>query len=157
MRLMSLIAAGGLIAACSSTPAPDDYDPAAVLPARDVVPKSGIGPQMLEADECALFLWSQTDASKFIFFEKAQSGTAKMQIGEMAVNVTQTGNRGEIFGQFLTEQTFVGPEREQIAVIVVPGDELQGGQRVESGRITITTAEGWKTVMPVLGVQACQS
>ncbi|MEQ9316639.1 MAG: hypothetical protein RLN72_12370 [Henriciella sp.] len=150
------MAAGLAIAACSSTPEPENYNPALVVPARDVVPKSGIGPQTLADDECALFLWSQTDASKFIFFEKAQSGMAKMQIADMAVDVTQTGNRGEIFGQFLTEQSFAGPMGERIEVVVVPGEDLQGGQRVESGRITITTSEGWRTVLPVLGVRACQ-
>lgn len=156
MRVAVLIAAGLAVAACSSTPEPEAYDPASVLPARDVVPKSGIGPQALGPDECGLFLWSQTDASKFIFFEKAQSGTARMQIGPEAVDLTQTANRGEIFGQFLTEQGFVGPQGEQILVTVVPGEELQGGQRVESGLINVTTSEGWRTVLPVLGVRACQ-
>lgn len=154
--LMSAI----ILGACASqpesqtTPAPD---PATLVPAVNVVPESGLGPQPLEPKECGLFLWSKTDPSQFIFFEKAQTGRATMKIGPETVEVVQTINRGTIFGQFMTEQGFAAPGGEQVLLTFEPGEELQGGQRIESGRLTITTGEGWRTLIPVLGVRACQT
>ncbi|MEM5517704.1 hypothetical protein WNY37_12160 [Henriciella sp. AS95] len=158
---LAIIACAAL-AACSSqgekpdVAAPVQSAPSSFIPATNVVPTGGLGPQQLGSRECALFLWSKTDATQLIFFEKAQSGTATMKLGTETVNVVQTRNSGEIFGQFLTEQGFAGPAGEQIVVSVVPGDQLDGGQRVESGKLSITTTEQWTTVIPVLGVRACQ-
>ena len=36
-----------------------------------------------------------------------------------------------------------------------PGELLEGGQRIESGRLVTTDADGWETVLPVTGVRAC--
>ena len=156
---LAALLAGILITACASSPEPGSAapDPSTLLPAVNVVPESGIGPQTLEPKECALFLWSKTDPEQFIFFEKAQSGRAVMQIGAQTVEVTQTINRGEIFGQFMTEQGFAAPGGEQVLLTFEPGEELQGGQRIESGRLTITDTRGWRTLIPVLGVRACQT
>ena len=161
-RLVLICAVAVLATACSSKPKEQEaaqiiqVDPSTLLPAVDVVPKSALGAQELLSKECGLFLWSKTDPTQFIFFEKAQAGTARMQIADSAVDVTQTANRGDIFGQFLTEQGFAAPGGERIEVVIVPGEELQGGQRVESGRITITGTDNWQTIIPVRGVQACQ-
>ncbi|WP_084399993.1 hypothetical protein [Henriciella aquimarina] len=127
-----------------------------LIPAVNVVPESGLGPQQLESNECGLFLWSKTDATQFIFFEKSQTGRATMKLGAETVELVQTVNSGVIFGEFMTEQGFAAPGGEQVMLTIVPGDELQGGQRVESGRLTVTTPEGWRTVIPVLGVRACE-
>ena len=73
------------LTACSSTPEIDPQEARARLlamaPAIDSVPSSGLGPQEVLAGECALFLWSQTDTTKFIFFSKALSGTATFAQG----------------------------------------------------------------------------
>lgn len=165
MRYLTLSAmAAFAMAACSSSPEPAPPEPAppavdtqTLLPAVNVVPESGIGPQQLARNECGLFLWSKTDPTQFIFFERAQSGRATMQIGADSVEVTQTVNRGEIFGEFMTEQGFAAPGGEQVMLSLVPGEQLQGGQRVEEGKLDITTQEGWRTLIPVLGVRACRS
>ena len=164
MRYLILVAAMcASLAACSSSPepapaepAPPAADPQTLLPAVNVVPESGIGPQQLARNECGLFLWSKTDPTQFIFFERAQSGRATMQIGAQKAEVTQTVNRGEIFGEFMTEQGFAAPDGEQVMLSLVPGEPLQGGQRVEQGKLEITTPEGWRTLIPVLGVRACR-
>ncbi|MEE2877753.1 MAG: hypothetical protein VX593_02000 [Pseudomonadota bacterium] len=160
-KLSHALVGAALLSACSSQPEPapvqtPSVDPQTLVPAVNVVPESGLGPQTLAKNECGLFLWNRTDASQFIFFQKEQSGEAVMQIGANAANVMQTINRGSIFGEFMTEQGFAGPNGEQIMLTVVPGEELQGGQRVEQGKLEITTSEGWKTLIPVVGVRACQ-
>lgn len=167
---LSLLGAIAVVSACASSPveetsAPDPVtatpaDGALVAqglaPAVTLVPRSGIGPQTLESGDCALFLWSKTDASQFIFFQKAGSGTARLRIGDETVDAPQTFNRGEVFGQFMTEQAFITPSAETVQLAFQPGEELQSGQRIDSGRLTITAEQGWRTVIPVLGVRACQ-
>lgn len=161
----------GLFAAASCAFTPAEETPAAVslpttpaargapgtVPAVSLVPQSGIGPQTLQSKECALFLWSQTDPTQFIFFQKAGSGVARLRIGDATVDAPQTANRGTIFGQFMTEQGFAAPGGEKVLLTVVPGDDLQGGQRIQSGLMTITSTEGWRTLIPVLGVRACEN
>lgn len=162
--LLSLAMSCVLVSACASR---EPAEPATVattepgartslVPAVNVVPESGLGAQNLERGECALFIWSKTDASRFIFFQKAETGVATLKIGSETVTATQTMNRGSIFGQFMTEQGFAAPGGEQVVLRVQPGDDLDGGQRIQSGNLTITAAEGWRTVIPVLGVRACQ-
>jgi len=160
--LTSFLCLGALgLAACSSRPEPAEPAPPpapvrSLLPAIKVLPESGLGPQPLASDECGLFLWSQTDPTQFIFFQKASTGIATMKIGAANVDVTQTANSGAIFGEFMTEQGFAAPDGTQVTLNVVPGEPLQGGQRVEAGHLSITTTEGWRTLIPVLGVRACQ-
>lgn len=174
MRQAALLASCLLaLAACASTGEGTGTQPAAVAetpsrapdpalvaqglaPAVSVIPESGIGPQTLEPRECALFLWSKTDASQFIFFQKAGSGTARMRIADRTVDVGQVSNRGEVFGQFMTEQAFLSPDGERVSLTFLPGEELEGGQRIRDGRLTVTADDSWRTVIPVLGVRACR-
>lgn len=148
------------LTACSST---RDLDPQeararmlAMAPAIDSVPSSGLGPQEVLAGECALFLWSQTDTTKFIFFSKALSGSASFAQGEIPMDLVQTGAGGDIFGQFNTETRYVSDDGRELSLEVVPGERMNGGQRVEEGLISLTDKEGWLTKLPVLGVRACQ-
>lgn len=158
------LATGLILAGCASggtnEPAPAAAPAPAIasdlVPATDLVPRSGLGAQALESGECALFLWSKTDPDRFIFFQKAQSGEALMKIGAETARVSQTANRGEIFGQFMTEQGFAAPGGEQVLLHFEPGEPLEGGQRIASGQLSITSPEGWRTLVPVLGVRACQ-
>jgi len=128
----------------------------AMQPAIDSVPSSGLGPQELLSGECGLFLWSQTDVSKFIFFSKALAGTAVFAQGELPIALTQTTAGGDIFGQFNTRMEFVSDDNRVLLLTVVPGEILEGGQRLETGLISLTDKEGWQTKLPVLGVRACQ-
>ena len=127
-----------------------------LAPAVSVIPQSGIGAQTLASDECGLFLWSKTDPDRLIFFQRAASGQARLKIADETVDAVQASNGGSIFGQFMTEQLFLAPGGEEVEVRFEPGEELQGGQRIEDGRMTITAEEGWRTVIPVLGVRACK-
>ena len=148
-----------LAASCSSTPTvPDDPQSrlAAIQPAIDSVPASGLGPQELKSGECGVFLWSQTDVSKFIFFSKALSGSAVFAQGRQPMRLTQSGVGGEIFGQFNTRMEYVANDGRVVSLDLVPGDMLEGGQRIESGLLTLADREGWLTKLPVLGVRACQ-
>ena len=72
------------------------------------------------------------------------------------MRLTQSGVGGEIFGQFNTRMEFVANDGRVVSLDLVPGDMLEGGQRIESGLLTLADREGWLTKLPVLGVRACQ-
>lgn len=163
MRMPILIAACVALAACASSPDPGPtpeeiaaQNAVAATAAMATIPDSALGPQDLAPGECGLFLWSKTDLTKFIFFSKAITGTALISRTEGPVLLTQTGARGDIFGQFNTQMDYLDPNGVQFALKMEPGEELEGGQRVASALITTTNAEGWQTKLPVLGVRACQ-
>lgn len=64
--------------------------------------------------------------------------------------------RGDVFGQFLTDMEYVtGVPISRVSISIRPGEILEGGQRVESGNILFTRADGWETILPVTGVRAC--
>lgn len=128
----------------------------AMKPAIDSVPSSGLGPQELLTGECGLFLWSQTDVSKFIFFSKALSGTATFAQAETPLTLSQIGAGGDIFGQFNTDMTFLTEDGREVALTVEAGELLEGGQRISSGLINVRDKDGWDTKLPVLGVRACK-
>lgn len=119
------------------------------------LPSRGLPPQSLEADECGLFLWSVSGTPQFVFFTKATSQAATVLLNGAPTEVSQTRAGGDIFGQFTTEQAYAAPGGASIDVAFEPGEELIDGQRIDSGRIVITDAEGWETILPVLGVRAC--
>ncbi len=154
-----LIAATLFVVGCASQPRlPDDPQArlAAIQPAINSVPTSGLGPQELESGECGLFLWSQTDVSKFIFFSKALTGKAVFAQDSQPVQLTQSSAGGDIFGQFNTRLEYVANDGRVLNLSLVPGDMLEGGQRIESGLLSLADREGWLTKLPVLGVRACQ-
>ncbi|MEM9572201.1 MAG: hypothetical protein AAF996_12085 [Pseudomonadota bacterium] len=161
MKHLSAILLTAVLASvgCESTPAETD-DPRARLamikPAIDSVPSSGLGPQELQSSECGLFLWSQTDTSKFIFFSKALTGVAVFAQDEEPIQLTQSRAGGDIFGQFNTRLEYVSNDGRVLTLELVPGELLEGGQRIESGLLSLADREGWLTKLPVLGVRACQ-
>lgn len=165
-RLGIMIAAFALISACQTTDSPErtassknavaTQAQSPVMGAISTLPQSGLGPQELASGECGLFLWSQTDVSKFIFFSRALSGEALLAQGDAPITLMQTNAGGDIFGQFTTEMMYGSETGNTYNLSITPGDELEGGQRLESGLMTIADPEGWVTKLPVLGVRACQ-
>jgi len=160
MRYAVLALSALLIGACATSPKVDQEQlktlPTGEHQALASIPKSALGPQELAPGECGLFLWSKTDVTKFIFFSKAISGTALISRADGPETLTQTNAGGEIFGQFNTSMAYSGSTGVQVALKMLPGDNLEGGQRVESGLITTTDIKGWQTKLPILGVQACK-
>ncbi|MEL6860049.1 MAG: hypothetical protein AAFO74_16815 [Pseudomonadota bacterium] len=161
MKLHVIFALGALIA---STGCQSSYggargaapNPLLLQPAINSVPASGLVPQNLDPGECGLFLWSQTDTSKFIFFSRALSGEAVFAQGEEPMILAQATAGGEIFGQFTTRMGYLSPDGRSIDLSFEPDEVLQDGQRLRNGLLTITDPEGWLTKLPVLGVRACQ-
>ena len=125
-------------------------------PTRTAVPKSTLDPQQLDPKECGLFLWSQTDPTRFVFFKRAGEGVAKTIVEDQAVTVQQVAAGGSIFGQFFTVQTYQTSTGREVHLTFEPGESLEQGQRIASGRIQYVDDAGWLIVLPVVGVRVCQ-
>ncbi len=162
MKSLSITAFAALllVAGCQTTPELTPEEQRALVlsqrPAIDSVPISGLGPQELPAGECGLFLWSKTDLTKFIFYSRALTGRATFAQDETPITLTQATAGGDIFGQFNTRMSYLSEDGRTVSLTIVPGELMNGGQRLESGLINLVDAEGWQTVLPVLGVRACQ-
>ena len=160
MKNASLLVLGAIfgLTACASGTGRDAaaVNPLLLQPAINSVPSSGLGPQELQEGECGLFLWSQTDTTKFIFFSRALSGQALFAQSEEPIELTQSGAGGDIFGQFTTRMAYVTRDGRSLDLEFEPDELLQDGQRIRNGLLSITDREGWLTKLPVLGVRACQ-
>ncbi len=154
IRIFSLATIGLLCAACASSV---ESTPQQVSNSTSGEVRKGLGPQTLAPGECGLFLWTSGEQRKFVFFSKAGTETALVDLGGEAVRMSQTGADGEIFGQFMTNMQYKRPdESDRLAVYVEPGDVLEKGQRTETARLTFIDEEGWEVIVPVAGVRACQ-
>ena len=155
-----LIALLAGLAGCATTPELTPAEQRAIMlaqkPAIDSVPSSGLGPQTVEPGECALFLWSKTDTTKFIFFSKALSAQATFAQGEEPLSLTQVSAGGDIFGQFNTSTGYLASDGRELSLTIEPGEVMIDGQRIEDGLVRLDDLEGWQTVLPVVGVRACQ-
>jgi len=119
--------------------------------------RTGLPSQRLEAGDCGLFLWSQTEITRLVFFARASERSAAIFIEGQEKALNLTAARGDIFGQFLTDLAYATvDEGRAISVTYTPGEELEGGARISGGRISYLDNEGWTRVLPVLGVRACQ-
>lgn len=116
----------------------------------------GLGPQTLDPGDCGLFLWSRTDARTFVFFHRAGEATAKFFDDDHSENVTIAGVGGTLFGQFHSSTDWILADGRSFELMLEPGEELDGGQRVSGGVLTLVDADGWRTKTPVSGVRACQ-
>ncbi|KCZ94297.1 hypothetical protein [Hyphomonas johnsonii] len=148
--VMALLIASALVSACSSQDKPAPTPPASALS------DSGeLSPQQLGPGECGLFLWTHAQPNRFIFFSRAGTDTAIMRLKGAEKPLTLVQRRGGLFGQFMTDMRF-NSDAGTITISFVPGAELDGGQRIDSGRISIVGKEGWETLIPVYGLSACE-
>jgi hypothetical protein len=158
IRLIFITAACTLFSACATGPSEQSRSSPVQAMESPVseVPVEGLPPQRLAAGECGLFLWGMAAPRRFTFFTKSTSGDALILLDGAPENLVVTDTNGEVFGQFFTETQYLSADGKwAVNLSLKPGELLEGGQRIESGRLVTTGADGWETVLPVTGVRAC--
>ena len=149
---ISLAAALAFLGACAGTPDSSSE----LASAAEVISNSGELPsQTLAPGACGLFLWTQSPPVRFVFFTEAGTDTALINVDgtETPLQLTSTG--GSLFGQFMTQMTYRSPTGN-VGISFQPGERLDGGQGVKNGRLSLVSKDGWETMIPVLGLSACQ-
>lgn len=154
MILRCSIIAALATGAASCTSSPDVTDGSAVP---SVEQSAGLKPQELAFGECGLFLWTASEPRRFVFFSKAGSNQALVDVAGEALTFAQTNSDGDVFGQFTTQMNYVNNKNDvELALVFSPGAIIDRGQRTEAARLTITDKEGWETIVPTAGVRACR-
>ena len=150
-----------LIASCllwSTACASSGSDAISAQPERAPASNTGLEAQTLASGECGLFLWTVSEPRSFVFFSKAGAASALVFLDGETASMSQASAEGAIFGQFMTEITYVASnENVTLIVYIEPGTLLEQGQRTKTARLTFTNSEGWETIVPVGGVRACQN
>lgn len=155
--LLSPICAGVMLTACASSEPKSANTQKAISTIPNVAaPTSGLTAQQLQPGECGLFLWTKGLPNTLIFFSKAGTNAALMKSNNTEEPVTLTSAAGDIFGQFMTRQTYQAPNSVTVSLSFNAGKTMEDGQRIDNGRLTRSSAEGWETIIPVVGVRACQ-
>ncbi len=158
-HIVFAIVAATLLASCATREKTQDTEAVRRLASTTTqpsIPTAGLPAQTLAAGECGVFLWGQTTPRRFVFFSETTSGEALILVGDEARTLKQTAARGEVIGSFLTESDFRAADDQLTAsLVIVPGDQLEDGQRIGSGRLVTRGKDGWETVLPVAGLYAC--
>lgn len=143
-----------IAAACATTPTkqveteiPADQSQANTRPQ--------LSPKDLQAGECGLFLFTRDTPRRFVLFSRAASNQAILFIEDAEITLPLTAAGGDIFGQFLTRQTFSN-DTETVNLTLTPGEKIEDGQRIPVASLTRTMADGWDVITPLQGVRACQ-
>jgi hypothetical protein len=147
-----LTAVLALLGACAGTPSSSSE----LTSATEVLKSTGELPsQTLAPGACGLFLWTQSPPVRFVFFTEAGTQTAIMNVDgtETPLQLTSTG--GSLFGQFMTQMSYSSASGN-VGISYRAGERLDGGQRIANGRLSLVSKDGWETMVPVLGLSACQ-
>lgn len=112
-------------------------------------------PKTLKPGECGLFMFTRETPRRFVLFSLAASNQANIMLDESEATLPLTAAGGDIFGQFLTVQTFSN-DVESLSLRLTPGDLIENGQRVPVASLIRTTADGWEVITPLQGVRACK-
>lgn len=155
--LLSPICASLLLYACASSDPKSTNNAKAISTIPSVTaPTSGLKAQQLQPGECGLFLWTKSLPNTLIFFSKAGTNTALIKSNDAEQSITLINASGDIFGQFMTQQAYQAPNNVTVALSFSAGKAMEDGQRISNGRLTRTSDEGWETIIPIVGVRACQ-
>lgn len=156
LKQFSLLMGVVLVSACVSTVSTHVGEPAPEIAIDTSQTERGLPPQSLAPNACGLFLWSKTDASKFVFFTRAGESEALFLLNDTPTQLQTVSEGGDIFGQFYTETTLQTEDGREVSLSYEPGSELTDGARIKNGIMRYVDDKGWLTVLPVLGVRVCQ-
>lgn len=156
--LLSSTCAILMLSACASSSDPKSTNSAKALSTIPNVtaPTSGLKAQQLQPGECGLFLWTKGLPNTLIFYSKAGTNTALLKSNDAEQPITLIDASGDIFGQFMTQQTYQAPNQVTVSLNFSAGKAMEDGQRISNGHLTRISAEGWETIIPIVGVRACQ-
>ena len=169
IKLAGMLGVAGLLSACagggySDRPEASSVDPATAqeaafvpLGADDIMARIGELPaQSLSDKECGLFLWLKREDTPLVYFQRA-NGNAVMALDGPDARLTREAFDFPIAFQFFKEQQFSFADIT-VSLSIEPEElrTLQKGRKVPSGKIAVSTSEGWGASLPVAGVIACK-
>ena len=168
IKLVGMIGIASFLTACAggynTAPQAEQTNPAeaealsfAPLGSDDIMARIGELPaQALAEKECGLFLWLKREDTPLVFFQRA-NGEAVMALDSPDAKLIRSAFDIPIAFQFFKEQQFSYADMK-VSVSLEPEElrTLQKGRKVPTGKIAVSTEEGWGASLPVAGVIACK-
>jgi hypothetical protein len=156
-RLTVAATATILLAACASGSS-GGQPTTAVADSMDAAALSELPTQVLGQGQCALVLWSRNSTPVRFAVTLDQPAVARVSMKGRVIELARVSQNGQsIHGQFPV-QHYRG-EGMSLEVSFTPEDarQLAGGAVVSSAVVEFDDPTGWTSVIPAVGVIACQN
>jgi hypothetical protein len=156
-RLTVAATATILLAACAGGSS-GGQPTTAVADPMDAATLSELPTQVLRQGQCALVLWSRNSTPVRFAVTLDQPAVARVSVKGRVIELARVSQNGQsIHGQF-PEQHYRG-DGMSLEVSFTPEDarHLAGGAVVSSAVVEFDDPTGWTSVIPAVGVIACQN
>lgn len=110
----------------------------------------GLSPRTLASGDCGLFVWKADQAKTFILYVD-QKKAVFYQNGQETI-ITPADKT-----DIRTERLFTDKNGQKMSLSLREAQTFQESTRYKSGSITNLDANGWETVIPVVGLYSCQT
>jgi len=146
-----------LLAACASGP-PDGERLAPVADPTGMPALAELPTQQLARGQCALALWSRNATPVRFVVTLDQPAVARVSVKGRVVELARVAQSGQSIHGHFPEQHYRG-EGISLGVSFVGDDarQLAGGAVVSSAIVEYDDPSGWTSVIPAVGLIACQS
>jgi len=114
---------------------------------KDITATAG---KTLAAGECGFYVWTADAAKAFTLFA-APSELIYVKDGKEIVLTEKNPTTPPS-----ADRRFMDPTGKNLDLTLLAPQEIDGGIRYKSGRLTSVSEDGWEKVVPVVGLYACQ-
>jgi hypothetical protein len=156
IRLLAIVATT-FIAACAHQSSVSENSPS-IPPRTSEQPLAELPTQQLQRGQCALVLWSRDTTPVRLAVTLDQPAVARISPRGRVIELARVGQSGQpLHGQF-PEQQYRGHDASlEISFVPSNAKQLTGGAIVSSAVVRYVDPVGWTSVMPAVGLIACQS
>jgi len=138
MRVFAL-ALGIILVGCATT---TENEP--------IVASAGLSAKALAAGECGLYVWTADAVKTFTLFA-SPSGVSYLN-GASEISLTEKNPTTPP----ATNREFVDETGKILTLTLLTPQDIEGGTRYKTGRLTSVADDGWEKVVPIVGLYACQ-
>lgn len=110
----------------------------------------GLTPRILASGDCGLFVWKADQAKTFILYVDNKNAVFYQNGSETVITPAEKAD-------IPTERLFTDSNGQKMSLSLREAQTFQESTRYKSGSITNLDANGWETVIPVVGLYSCQT
>jgi len=110
----------------------------------------GLTPRKLSPGDCGLFIWKADSEKTFILFADKKSAALYRDGSEVELSFEPNANNQ-------TDRIFLDPEGRTLSLSLYESQTIERSTRYKAGRLSSQDANGWETVIPVVGLFTCKS
>lgn len=104
-----------------------------------------------------MVLWTLEQERPAAIFRYLSGKTAEIVVNEQKMTLTRIEVEGSTAFGVSERQSFSGEDGLKVAIDVRFSLGFDGGSYLERGLVTVTTQDGWRTVVPSAGLAGCRA